>query len=244
MCTLTYIPDGQAGFVLTTNRDESPARPTLPPRVQDLGTLRLLYPKDGLAGGTWVGTTSAGRTVCLLNGAFQRHEMGTHFRGSRGVVLLDLMRSDEGVADFLGGYDLEGIEPFTVVEVWPEVAGWSLQELRWDGQERHVRAFASDEAHIWSSAQLYKPEVIQQREVWFAEWLETYQGAARVDAIQSFHRFGGQGDVYNDLRMNRGMVRTVSTTRIRAFQSHVEMQYEDLVNTQTFVEHLDWDLEE
>ena len=54
MCTVTYLPLENDGFILTSNRDESPMRKTIPPKKYLENGVELAYPKDQLAGGTWI----------------------------------------------------------------------------------------------------------------------------------------------------------------------------------------------
>ena len=68
MCTVTYLPLENNQFILTSNRDESPMRRTIPPTKYDTQGVALVYPKDELAGGTWIGIREKNRLVCLLNG--------------------------------------------------------------------------------------------------------------------------------------------------------------------------------
>ena len=55
MCTITFIPKSNNDFILTSNRDEAPGRETFPPEIYEEEGVKLLYPKDALAGGTWIG---------------------------------------------------------------------------------------------------------------------------------------------------------------------------------------------
>ncbi len=71
MCTVTYLPLGNNNFILTSNRDETPLRKTIPPKEYDENGVELTYPKDELAGGTWIGLSDKNRLVCLLNGGFK-----------------------------------------------------------------------------------------------------------------------------------------------------------------------------
>lgn len=225
MCTLTYIPHSKDGFLFTTNRDESPLRaPARRPERRKIGDREVLFPVDGQAGGTWVAVADDRRTACLLNGAYERHQMGGTYRLSRGIMVLESFNYADFDA-FVSGFDFEGIEPFTFVSY----EKGRLEEIRWDGKALNRAGFDPQRPHIWSSAQLYKPEVIQQREVWFREW-RARQPAFSLDGIRRFHEFGGSGDIYNDLRMNRnGLVRTVSTTAIENVKGSVRMHYEDLL---------------
>ena len=50
MCTVTYLPIGDADFILTSNRDEQPSRKTIEPKEYVEDNVKLTYPKDELAG--------------------------------------------------------------------------------------------------------------------------------------------------------------------------------------------------
>jgi hypothetical protein len=229
MCTLTYLPDGLGGFVLTTNRDESPLRPTDPPALHEIEGKTLLFPQDRMAGGTWIAASTTLRVVCLLNGAFERHLPGKYGK-SRGLVLLESF-GFHSLEEFSERNVLDGVEPFTLVWVEQLGTGSRVGEFRWDGSAKHIKAIDPWMPHIWSSAQLYRPEIIAMRNQWFAEFMAV-QGTNAAAHIHEFHRFGGHGDVYNDLQMNRGLVRTVSTTSVRTSELGLEMSYQDLVSGQ------------
>ncbi|GIV32513.1 MAG: hypothetical protein KatS3mg031_0048 [Chitinophagales bacterium] len=228
MCTITYLPTGRDTFILTSNRDESKIRPTYPPAIEDAGELKLLYPKDALAGGSWIGISSRNRIAGLMNGAFEKHEWKPPYRLSRGLVLLDLLKSNS-LKTFIDDYPLSGIEPFTVI-VYD--AG-SLTELSWDGLKKHIRQVDPEKAHIWSSASLYPKPVREKRERWFREWLNNHP-QYNQEAILAFHRFGGEGDPENDFVMNRyDIVQTVSITSIMKLPDRAQMTYVDLITNQT-----------
>ncbi len=225
MCTVTYLPLAEDRFILTSNRDEGVMRkPALMPQVYEVAGKQVMFPKDGEAGGTWIGATPYGRVVCLMNGAFVRHERELPYRMSRGQVVLDALTADN-LEDFLQNYFLEKIEPFTIVAFdWEgEFQRW---ELRWDGKQRHLKLLAN-EAQIWSSSTLYDDEMHDKRKKWFAEWLSKntdYQ----VDTIRNFHKTAGDGNPITDLRTERGFLRTVSVTTIKKSDSTLKMTYEDL----------------
>ena len=75
MCTVTVIPkiNSELGFILTSNRDEAADREALPPEFYMEKEIKMLYPKDKLAGGTWIGISEKNRLICLLNGEFKPH---------------------------------------------------------------------------------------------------------------------------------------------------------------------------
>ena len=94
MCTVTFIPHTADGFILTSNRDESPFRKTIPPGKYRVKESELVFPKDEVAGGTWFGYNQKGRLICLLNGGFTAHERESEYRMSRGVIVTDLLTTD------------------------------------------------------------------------------------------------------------------------------------------------------
>ena len=74
MCTVTIFPTRNNDFVLTSNRDETPNRISLKPDFYNIEDTKMLYPKDKLAGGTWIGISEKNRVICLLNGGFKIHK--------------------------------------------------------------------------------------------------------------------------------------------------------------------------
>jgi len=224
VCTVTYLP-GSAGFVLTHNRDEAPARSLH-------GLTRngaLLFPKDAKAGGAWIATTKDDRTACLLNGAFVKHRHEPPYRRSRGLVLLDFFEwPDPG--DFFEKYDFAGIEPFTFLFFQTT----RVVQLRWDGDKRHIAELPPDQAHFWCSATLYPPDMQIRREQVFRDWLEKNNGLAEERlpaAILNLHLTGSVGDPENDFVMNRdGRVRTVSVTQVVRREEWVQMTLSDLLS--------------
>jgi Transport and Golgi organisation 2 len=223
MCTVTYLPLKQ-GFLITSNRDERLTRkPALPPEVHTVNGITLLFPQDADAGGTWIACKKSGRSVCLLNGAFQPHIPQPPYRKSRGLVVLDFFTSPSA-ADFEKNYDLTGIEPFTMVIA----EGGRLEELRWDGHRKYFIQLDAAIPHIHSSATLYTPETMALRKKWFDSWLSTHQ-VYEVGEILRFHQFAGEGDEATNVRMSRfGLVETVSITCISVQNDNVQMFYADV----------------
>lgn len=229
MCTATFLPWGNKGFILTSNRDERTTRPVAvaPCRYRVHGQT-LVFPRDPVGGGTWIATAGNGVSLCLLNGAFEAHRPDPPYRLSRGKVLLDFLRYDYAGA-FATQYDFSGIEPFTLLVVRSGPA-LSLSELGWDGKSVHLAAKDPARPHIWSLATLYSPEMVRQREAWFADWLID-RDAFRVEDILHFHHSAGGEDACNALRMNRkDGFRTVSITAIaRQHRGEHLMVYQDLL---------------
>ncbi len=227
MCVLTYLPLPKGGFVLTHNRDESMARTkAVAPQAYLLNGHSVIYPKDPQSGGTWI-ATSDHFTLCLLNGAFEKHLPHPPYRRSRGQIILNFF-SFKNVSDFINNYQFAGIEPFTLIITTSNSR--TLTELRWDGQEIFVNLKDDTKPYIWSSATLYSATVRQSRQQWFDNWTE-HNPTFDSEAILQFHHTGGNGDIENDLKMNRnGELLTQCIVQIKHEngQSH-EMIYQDLL---------------
>lgn len=219
MCTVSYIP-GREQIVLTSNRDEKSQRAkAIAPALYG----NLMYPKDGAKGGSWAVINKNGNACILLNGAFIKHEPKPHHTKSRGIALLEVMESQSPLKAFQLSA-LLNTEPFTLVLLEQS----QLIECRWDGVDKHTKYPNPDEPHIWSSATLYDNAVSERRKQWFYEWLQA-NPAPLPDDILQFHLFGGNGDVFNDFRMNRdGKMLTVSITQVVRTKQQAIMNYYDL----------------
>jgi hypothetical protein len=223
MCTVSYLPLDRGDFILTSNRDERKARPALSPELYDLHGQWILFPKDPLAGGTWI-ATSHYMTACLLNGAFEAHIPKGPYKKSRGLVLLDAF-AYEDPEEFAYKYSFEGIEPFTLILIQEE----NLFELRWDGNKLIHTPLPAHEPKIWASATLYSVETIEKRSRWFDRWTLEHPDPT-PENIREFHRFAGDGDKENDLLMNRkDFLMTTSITTVARLRRRTQMIYEDLL---------------
>lgn len=223
MCTVSFLPVNNR-YYITSNRDEKSIRqPALPPQITRANGRALLCPRDGDAGGSWIGIQENGHAAVLLNGGFTKHVEAPFYRISRGLVFIEILSAEQPLDRFLSA-DLLGIQPFTLVLF--SLA--NLYECCWDGSRKHTRLLPLDEPHIWSSVTLYEPAVIAKRKYWFTEWLKK-QPAPAWDDILLFHRFAGDGDPLNDLRMNRSnRMLTVSITSMEIEAASGTMRYHDL----------------
>ncbi len=224
MCTVTFIPNPNNSFILTSNRDEAPGRATLMPEIYEEDGVKLLYPKDAVAGGTWIGISEKKRIITLMNGGFVAHQPKPFYRKSRGVVVKDLLKSEK-IKSAIENYNFNEIEPFTAVVVdWQ--AEVQLLQLVWDGEKFHF----SEEPlapQIWSSSPLYPKNLKDKREQWFSEYVESNLNPSEEEILH-FHKTAGEGDVSSNLIMDRGFIKTKSITQIVKKEESVKMRYEDL----------------
>lgn len=227
MCTVTLIPTAtfEKGFVLTSNRDEAAGREAIPPHFYTENSVKMLYPKDTEAGGTWIGISERKRLICLLNGEFENHIKNKSYRLSRGVVVKDLLAS-ENIDEAILNYNMDQIEPFTIILVdWEEKL--RFVELVWDGKKKHIKELEL-KSYIWSSSPLYTKEMKKQRARWFLDFQK--KNKLFPENLLEFHKSAGVGDKNIDLVMDRGFVKTKSITQIVNSSEGTRMTYEDLRN--------------
>ena len=225
MCTVTFLPIGENEFILTSSRDVPFARKkALAPKKYIEDAVELTYPKDGDAGGTWIGTSSKNRLICLLNGGYVDHKTENNYRASRGLIVKELLKSDD-IKEALSTIDLKGIEPFTLAIVdWND--GMAVYDFVWTGKKKHLINIPKT-PHIWSSSTLYSDTVKKLRENWFADW---QKGNAQFEseAIIKFHKTAGDGIAETNVLMKRVGGGTVSISSVKKVNDTVDFYYEPI----------------
>ena len=234
MCVLTYLPTSNPeGYIFTSNRDESVAREAaISPRKYEIEGRYVFFPKDPLGGGTWIGGCDT-FTLCLLNGGFEKHISAPPYRHSRGRVILDFYKYLDA-ENFVKNYNFNNIEPFTLVVI-DRTNELIINEIRWTGTKIHLQKIDASKPKIWSSVTLYSPEIIQERERWFEDFLQKKPDYTAEDVL-NFHHFGGNGDAANSIKMNReNKIMTLSVTQFNVDSQNFVVRYQDLQKDKTFV---------
>ncbi|SDQ30343.1 NRDE family protein [Flagellimonas zhangzhouensis] len=227
MCTVSFV-SSQGQYVITSNRDEHISRPLAhQPKEETIGAVKVLFPKDPKAGGTWFALNENGAVGVLLNGAFVNHQMGGAYAKSRGLILLDIISSENPLA-FLKELELYQIEPFTLV-----LFDASLVEFRWDGNQKYFRPLDKTQNHIWASATLYSDETIQQRAQLFDKFQETTT-AIGASEVLDFHS-NNHNDFENGFIIDRESgLKTFSVTQAVLGDDQILMKHLDLLNDKVF----------
>jgi hypothetical protein len=225
MCTVTYIPTSK-GYLLTSNRDEKQTRSSaLAPNAYAINDISIIYPKDPNAGGTWITLKENGDSLCLLNGAFTNFIDTGLYTVSRGQIVLQII-GEKNLLSAFSNIELKATAPFTLIVV----QDFNIYECRWDGQKKYFKALHKDQSYIWSSATLYDDAMQAKRKNWFEKWL-TKQAMITQKSIVAFHKNTGDGDIENDLVMNRNnTLFTVSITSIEVDEDAFTMQYNDIIH--------------
>lgn len=237
MCLVSFVPQ-KNGFILSSNRDETPLRSVCNLQSVQMGKVQVMYPSDKL-GGTWLAVSNHGDILCLLNGAFVKHKHSPPYAMSRGIVLLSFFKYS-GVSDFVTNFNFSGVEPFTLV-IFSEMC---LYEFRWDGLTKHFLPLSTNEAHVYSSCTLYTDEVQAERSLWFNDYLLTKPSLSFSD-VQHMHHIGGPKDIKNAYLMNRkNIVKTISVSHVKANfeEKEIGLYYEDVHNNPGELSSLSMDL--
>jgi hypothetical protein len=221
MCTVTFLPLDDDDFVLTSNRDVGYQREKAfyPAHYKEEG-VSLYYPKDGKAGGTWIGTSRNTRLICLLNGGFENHKRARSYLKSRGLIVKELLIANSFEQTCME-MSFVGIEPFTLVVVdWKKKR--QLYQFVWDGEQRYLKEL-DQRPHIWSSSTLYTNEMKGLRQEWFSKWFQQREKSSA--SILKFHNEAGIGDPQIDVVLKREKVGTVSITQVVKTGAMVDMHY-------------------
>ena len=212
------------GFLFTSNRDEKIYRRTNEPRVYIENEVKLLYPKDEKAGGTWIVAKDDGTCIVLLNGAFTNHHRSDDYRKSRGVVLKEIITAKDPNFCF-AEMNLKQVEPFTLIIFQKN----QLTEVKWDGIQKYFVPKLIEQPHFWSSATLYSQSQQDIRNQWFKDFCAT-KLILSVNNILSFHSHShSENTEYGLVIKRKDKTQTVSITQLVLKDAKVQMTYIDRV---------------
>lgn len=239
MCTVTFVSSNNK-IIITSNRDEKIIRPSaVEPKNYAVNNKNIMFPKDAKAGGTWYAVSEEGTILVLLNGADEKHEVKLPYRRSRGLIVLDIISSDNAVEAW-NIINLDNIEPFTLVLFQNN----NLYQLRWNGTEKTKVSLDVSECHIWSSSTLYSKEIREKRAIWFNSFLETTRIKAEQSGVEyeitedemyNFHRYTENDNSENGLIINRNdLMKTLSITQSVIEKNKVTLLHHDLIAQRDF----------
>lgn len=222
MCTVSFVPT-KSGFCITSNRDEKVSRKkAISPQITIINNKEITYPKDPQAGGTWFAHDGK-NVIVLLNGAQEKHIYKGNYKKSRGLIVLDLISSENPFSKW-ESIDLINIEPFTIVFF----NGEKLFQLQWNELEKSTLELNKSQNHIWSSSTLYSKEVRLERANWFKEFLIQKENRTAED-LMHFHQFTENHNSEYGLQINRNnLLKTVSITQC-VINKTIALNYIDLL---------------
>lgn len=226
MCVLTFVPKSKNGFIITNNRDENLLRPrAISPKKYKIGNSQAYFPKDPKAGGTWI-ATNLKYTLCLLNGAFEKHIPAEQYTKSRGTIILDFL-IHQNIDNFKKEGYFIGIENFTLIII--DGSQQKISQLVWDGSKVFFENLVWTRPYIWSSCTLYTAEIIMKRSILFEKFLKEKANPSESQLFE-FHKHTEVGDMANNLVMERGDgTITQSICQITSDKTGTRFTYSDLI---------------
>lgn len=235
MCTVTYIPMENTGFMLTHNRDESVKRRiATPPVVREINGIDHVFPVDPVGKGTWIGASATGRVASLLNGGRKPHRHEPPYRHSRGLVIPAYF-SYPSFIEFFNDYDFEGLEPFTLL-VFEQ---GNVFETVMDEDRVEFRKLNSFKPVIYTSTTLYTPQSRARKEELFFDWYSTNRDFMKETTLD-FHRKNVYENEPDELKLvGDHILKTVSISSIVCNSRELKFEYFDLVNDIRFWHMLD-----
>jgi uncharacterized protein with NRDE domain len=238
MCTVSYVKHSD-GFSLTSNRDEVSFRPTQPPQIYNESEQYLAYPKDEIAGGTWIATSSRNISVCLLNGAFENHKRNLPYNRSRGQVLKERFNFKTHL-DFAERVDLDNVEPFMLLMLdHQNISDIDFKILVWDGHKKHILRVDMNKPQIWASSTLYNQNQRKRRTEWFKDFLKNNDDPDRR-SLMTFHTGSYTTHKEEDMVMERNDdLKTVSVSQIHISADHSNFLYKDMEKNKDYILNLD-----
>jgi uncharacterized protein with NRDE domain len=238
MCTVSFVKHS-SGFSLTSNRDEVSSRPTLPPEAYQEYDQVLVYPNDEIADGTWIATSESNISLCLLNGAFEKHQRNLPYNRSRGQVLKERF-GFESHQSFISQVNLKNVEPFTLLMIdHKNLSDIDFKILIWDESKKHILNVDTNAAHIWASSTLYDKEQRKMRKKWFADFILKNQKPDSA-SLFNFHTGSYTKNKKEDIVMQRNNeLKTVSVSQINISKNQNSFIYRDIEKEQE--QHLNLD---
>lgn len=235
MCTVSFYKDTQK-VIVTSNRDEKTERPiAIPPQKVTHNNLFFYYPIDPQANGSWFGVKQTGGILVLLNGAEKKHISNPPYTKSRGLIFLDILKSDNFLQNW-NNIELLNIEPFTLIAFEND----ELYQLSWNGNLKKELKLDANIPHIWSSTTLYEEETILKRKNWFYDFLDSKNKPLESNDFISFHKNTEASDQENGLIINRnGKMLTKNITQCTLFENSFKIIHQDLIlNEETILEEV------
>lgn len=236
MCTISYVPL-KNGFVITDSRDEYFKREAIAPQLYKEFNAQLFYPKDLQAGGTWMGVSNKSNLICLMNGAFAPHERKEIYRKSRGIVVKELIATDN-LLQAINDYDLSDIEQFfALIFSWD--LGIAVHELIWDGKRKVVQEHQASRAKIWSASMTYDPDQRQEREDMLQDLIHQNK-EINAELLWNFHHRKGTTDS-EEIIIDRGILKSTSVSQFRYIAGKESFHFHNLMTNELQENLIQWE---
>lgn len=221
MCIVTFVKQKDE-FVLTFNRDERIERLSAEPMWHTYNSKLIFCPLDLESNGTWIGYNTK-IIATLQNGADLKHERNLPYDLSRGILLKDLLITNE-ISTIEEKVKRFKIEPFTL-SIYNLNSG-HLEIYRYNGVNL-IKEFAKlNEPKVICSSTLYN----SQAQIEIEQTLKAYDLTS--DSLFQFHKDTMIGKKLNHFT---DLVSTVSITQFSYKNGVLSSHYFDSIKDQNFI---------
>ena len=220
MCTVSWIHEAR-GYQLLCNRDELHTRKSAePPREQVRQGVRVIAPRDGDYGGSWISVNEHGLSLSLLNRYQEQPPRSTSQFTSRGSLLRSLSdcRSLAAVVERVGMESLSNYQPFTLLALAPARPALIAT---WDGRDCALEANGESRMPL-SSSSFEADRVVRSRITHFKQLAVS---PISTELLAQFHRSHHPSPSAFSTCMHRDDAATVSFSRIRVAAQTIEFWY-------------------
>jgi hypothetical protein len=226
MCTVTYIPTENDGFLVAHNRDERiDRRMATPPLSRVIRGRQVIYPVDPEGMGTWIGISDEGKLASLLNGGTKSHKRKPPYKHSRGLVIPAYF-SFSDVEEFHHQYDFSGLEPFTLVVLENSrmfMLVWEDETLTLSEKNRRL-------PHIFFSHSLYPKPSLENRSVDFYRWYVSNRIVKENDLLNYNLQQRFELDQIIKFDTGKHILKTVNVSLIRSDEKLTRFHFFDSIN--------------
>lgn len=216
MCTLTIQRDA-AMVRVTMNRDERYERIETGLRQDD--HTQMLFPEDGLSGGSWIGVNAEGVIVCLMN---RYDSLPNVSLSSRGRIVIDAL-SLGGIKQVLSWLQCHfkpgAYNPFSLFVVSEHLTS----RMDWTGEVWNEEYLPLKPWTMVTSSAEDWVAVADYREQQFSQWLS--EGAEFVRGVAGFHFQSDPMRMNQSVLMQRAQSHTKSITQIALAGEQVYVTY-------------------
>ena len=220
MCTLSLFKSDQS-LIVTMNRDESRARHEAGIKAREVSNINLLFPVDGLAGGTWFGINDSGVVMALLNRYQAQHVNNPTTRGKIIPRCLS-MGSYSNIFEHLKHQSFAAFNPFDLFLMCLD----RCHQFSWDGQ--HITIKQIDEsAFQFSSSGLDTAAILEKRQRGFNQILNNQQKTIwqSSEILEAIHLNQDPIDQSSSVLMDRPLVHSKSICQVQLTANKSEFNY-------------------
>jgi len=209
MCTVTWLAELDS-YQVFFNRDEKRQRkPAQRPAIHDAHGVRLLYPVDGQAGGTWLGVNAYGLTLGVMNYYAAGNEAVTG-RVSRGKLVQKLLelKSVAEVRKQMTQNSFIDYAPFVLIAIDDTTL---LNAFTWDNHSVSGTTIKSPGFLTTSS---YDPDQVAARRKEFFTEFSNKHAPLTAEKLIAFHSSQSPESGPNAICMEREDAQTLSFSHV------------------------------